>query len=67
MLARMSGDRARDIDEALRAQVVEKLKLAKASALWLSLVTDVVTLDDGESKRVFGEALPVGLKLIADA
>lgn len=65
MLARMSGDRARDIDEGLRAQVVEKLKLAKASALWLSLVTDVVTLDDGESKRVFGEALPVGLKLIA--
>lgn len=64
MLARMSGDRARDIDDAMRQQVIEKLKLAKASALWLSLVTDVVTLDEGENKRVFGEALPVGLKLI---
>lgn len=64
LLSRMSGDRARDIDEALRHQVVEKLKLAKASALWLSLVTEVVTLDEGENKRVFGEALPVGLRLL---
>lgn len=64
MLSRLSGDRARDIDDNLRQKVVEKLKLAKASALWLSLVTEVVTLDEGENKRIFGEALPVGLKLI---
>lgn len=64
MLARMSGDRARDIDESLRQQVLEKLKAGKAPTLWLSLVTDIVTLDEGENKRVFGEALPVGLKLL---
>ncbi|CBL44935.1 DnaK-related protein [gamma proteobacterium HdN1] len=64
MMSRMSGDRVRDIDDALRQQVLEKLKASKASSLWLSLVSEVVELDEGESKRVFGEALPIGLTLI---
>ena len=64
LLARRCDDRARDIDEALRLVVIEKLKLAKAPASWLEMVTEYKQLDEQEEKQIFGEALPPGLKLI---
>lgn len=64
LLARMSGDRERDIDDAMRGQVVAKLKLGKAPSSWLALVESVRELDEKEEKQLFGEALPPGLKLI---
>jgi len=67
LIARMSGDRARDIDEAMRLQVVEKLKLSKAPASWIEMVEQVKELDEKEEKQIFGEALPPGLKLINEA
>ena len=67
LIARMSGDRARDIDEAMRLQVVEKLKLSKAPASWIDMVEQLKELDEKEEKQIFGEALPPGLKLINEA
>jgi molecular chaperone DnaK (HSP70) len=67
LIARMSGDRARDIDEAMRLQVVKKLKLSKAPASWIDMVEQLKELDEKEEKQIFGEALPPGLKLINDA
>ena len=67
LIARMSGDRARDIDEAMRLQVIEKLKLSKAPASWIDMVEQLKELDEKEEKQVFGEALPPGLKLINEA
>jgi len=67
LIARMSGDRARDIDEAMRLQVIEKLKLSKAPASWIDMVEQVKELDEKEEKQIFGEALPPGLKLINEA
>ncbi|MDI1278568.1 Hsp70 family protein [Methylobacter sp.] len=67
LIARMSGDRARDIDEAMRLQVIEKLKLSKAPASWVDMVEQVKELDEKEEKQIFGEALPPGLKLINEA
>jgi hypothetical protein len=64
LMTRMSGDRSRDIDEEWRTKVIEKLTLAKAPASWVEMLETVKVLDEAEIKRVFGEGLPVGLKLI---
>jgi len=64
LMARMSGDRSRDIDDALRLKISEKLKLSKAPVSWLEMVEQVKELDEKEEKQLFGEALPPGLKLI---
>ncbi|MDP3589979.1 MAG: Hsp70 family protein [Methylobacter sp.] len=64
LIARMSGDRARDIDEAMRQQIIEKLKLSKVPAPWVDMVEQLKELDEKEEKQIFGEALPPGLKLI---
>jgi molecular chaperone DnaK (HSP70) len=64
LIARMSGDRARDIDEETRGQIVEKLRLAKAPSSWIELIESHKELDEKEEQQIFGEALPPGLKLI---
>ncbi len=67
LIARMSGDRARDIDESVREQIIAKLKLSKAPSSWIDMVEQVKELDEKEEKQIFGEALPPGLKLINHA
>lgn len=64
LIARMSGDRARDIDDNMRRQTIDKLRLSKAPAAWTDLVEHYKELDENEEKQIFGEALPPGLKLI---
>ena len=64
LLARKSGDRARDIDDAMREQVINKLKANKSPVSWIELVEQVKELDEREEKQLFGEALPPGLKLL---
>jgi molecular chaperone DnaK (HSP70) len=64
LIARMSGDRANDIDTELRQQILDKLKASKNPESWLSLVESVKELDAAEEKQIFGEALPAGLSLI---
>ncbi|MFI3181358.1 MAG: Hsp70 family protein [Methylococcales bacterium] len=65
LMARMSGDRARDIGDKMRVRVLEKLKLSKAPASWLEMVESVKELSEKEEKQIFGEALPSGLKLVS--
>ncbi len=64
MMARMSGDRSRDLEEQDREEVTTKLRSSKTPDSWLEMVSEVKELSEAESKRVFGEALPSGLKLI---
>ncbi|WP_026602104.1 Hsp70 family protein [Methylomonas sp. 11b] len=64
LLARRCDDRARDIDDSLRAQVIDKLKQAKSPVSWIDMVAEFKQLDEQQEKQVFGEALPPGLKLI---
>ena len=64
LIARKSGDRARDIDEKLRFKIIDQLKQAKAPSSWIEMVETVKQLNEQEEKQVFGEALPPGLKLI---
>ena len=65
LLARLSGDRERDLDEALRARVSQRLRAVKAPASWLRMLEEMVTLDEADTGRVFGEALPPGLRLVS--
>ncbi len=64
LISRNSGDRANDIDESLRAQIVEQLKISKAPPSWVSLVEEFSALDEKQEQQMFGEALPPGLKLL---
>ena len=64
LMGRMSGDRARDLDELIRKQIVEKLKASKSPISWINMVEAYKELDEIEEKQIFGEALPPGLKLI---
>ncbi|MCG6938870.1 MAG: molecular chaperone DnaK, partial [Gammaproteobacteria bacterium] len=64
MLARMSGDRTRDLDEAHRNAIIDKLKDMKAPTNWIEKVAEVRQLDEAETRQIFGETLPTGLKII---
>ncbi len=63
-LARRSGDRTRDVDEALRSRVLDRLRAASAPEIWTRMVAEVAVLAESEQRRVLGEALPPGLVLI---
>lgn len=64
-LARMTGDRARDLPLAMREAIAARLRQAGAPPVWITMVEEVVALDEATERRVLGEALPPGLKLIA--
>jgi molecular chaperone DnaK (HSP70)/uncharacterized protein YjeT (DUF2065 family) len=64
MIARLSGDRERDLDADLRRRVIEALAARKAPESWLKMVREVVELSEADERRAFGESLPPGLKLI---
>jgi hypothetical protein len=63
-LARMTGDRTRDISDALRGEIVLRLESANAPPSWPAMVSEVVQLDQASEQRMLGEALPPGLKLL---
>jgi hypothetical protein len=62
-LARLTGDRARDVDAAVRERVAARLEKAQAKASWLRMVREVVPLSAEDEAQAFGESLPVGLRL----
>jgi molecular chaperone DnaK (HSP70) len=65
-IARLTGDRSRDLPLELRATVLARLTAINASATWISQVKSVVELDRADERRAFGESLPAGLRLISD-
>jgi hypothetical protein len=62
-LARRSGQRALDVDENFRERVLATLKAAHAPAHWALMVSEVVEADKDEQGQMFGESLPIGLRL----
>jgi molecular chaperone DnaK (HSP70) len=64
MIARLSGDRERDLDAHMRQRVIDALSARKAPESWLKMVREVVDLGEADARRAFGESLPPGLKLI---
>jgi len=63
-LARMTGDRSRDVPEALRETIIRRLGAINATPTWIAIVREVVQLDQANERRMLGESLPPGLKLI---
>jgi molecular chaperone DnaK (HSP70) len=64
LMARVSGDRTRDLEPALRNEVRTRLESIQAPAAWARMVTEATHLDAGDERRVFGESLPPGLRLL---
>jgi hypothetical protein len=62
-LARMTGDRARDLDDELRTRTIGELKTAGASERWIQMVSQVVVLEAADEARALGDTLPLGLTL----
>ncbi len=62
-IARLTGDRERDLDAALRETVAKRLVQAKAPETWVQMVREVVELSAQDEVRVFGDTLPAGLRL----
>jgi hypothetical protein len=66
-LARFSGDRARDIDDDLRARVIARLEALGADEATLRPVREYHELEDAQQGEALGDALPIGLRLVSDA
>ncbi len=64
ILGRMSGDRQRDLDEETRLRILAKLQETKTPQSWSQLISEVTELEESDAKRIFGESLPPGLKLL---
>jgi hypothetical protein len=63
-LARLTGDRTRDVGATLRAEVEKKLVRAGANEASVRAVREVVAPEESDRTRFFGEALPLGLRLV---
>ncbi|MGH8852974.1 MAG: Hsp70 family protein, partial [Telluria sp.] len=63
-IARMTGDRSRDIAQPVRDEVLRRLAATGAPPAWPALVREVVELDQASETRMLGDALPPGLKLL---
>lgn len=62
-MARRTDDRYRDFDSQLRGDVVDWLESHDAAERLIAIVRDGGKFDAEEQGRVFGEALPQGLRL----
>ena len=64
-LGRMSGDRSRDLDEALRKKLAERLRENSEGERLARLVLEPIPREAREERLAFGDALPLGLRLSA--
>ncbi|QMV72458.1 hsp70 family protein [Comamonas piscis] len=63
-MARMTGDRARDLPDALRKEVLDKMRSSGAPERWIAMVSEVVAMDAEDQQRSLGDSLPPGLALL---
>jgi molecular chaperone DnaK (HSP70) len=66
-LARRTGQRALDLDEERRAHLLTVLKETDVPEAWRRMVEEVVASEGAEQARMFGESLPIGLRLAGGA
>jgi molecular chaperone DnaK (HSP70) len=63
-LARVTGDRARDVSERARREVERRLVAVGAREDQVRAVRELVPVAEAERAAFFGEGLPVGLRLV---
>jgi hypothetical protein len=64
-LARRTGQRALDVDDAHQQRVLEVLRGLAVPPHWVTMVEQVTELDRDEQGQMLGDALPIGLRLAA--
>lgn len=64
LVAKKCGDRVRDINDDLRSELLSQLKAAKASQNWIDMVAEVVTIEASDEKKIYGDSLPPGIRLV---
>lgn len=64
-LARLSGLRAVDVSDSTRYRVLGVLRSHSCPGAWKRMVEEVVAPESDEQSRLFGESLPIGLRLSA--
>jgi hypothetical protein len=62
-LARRTGQRALDVDDNHRDTVLEVLRRMPVPGHWARMVEEVVEMESDEQTQMFGESLPIGLRL----
>jgi molecular chaperone DnaK (HSP70) len=65
-LARRTGDRARDLDDATRTKVAEAVRAMPGGDRAAVLVEQVIALEAREEQVALGDTLPAGLRLVLD-
>jgi len=65
-LARRTGDRARDLDDGLRARVAAQVRTLPGGDRAALLVEEIVALEAREERVAMGDTLPSGLRLVGD-
>jgi len=64
LMTRRTGDRYRDINPQLRAELLSWLQAQQASARTMDLIESEQLLDQDEQAKVLGDRLPTGLFLL---
>ena len=65
-LARRSGQRALDVDDSHRESVLTLLGDPEVSKHWKRMVAEVTDLEKEEQGQMFGDSLPIGLRLLPE-
>src|SRR5262249_18329493 len=66
-LARKSGQRALDVDDSHHQSVSSVLRPLDVPEHWKQMVDEVLELEGEEQNAMFGESLPIGLRLARPA
>jgi hypothetical protein len=65
-LGRRTGDRTRDLDDAIRARLADVVRALPGGERAVVLVEQVVALEAREERVALGDTLPAGLRLVID-
>jgi molecular chaperone DnaK (HSP70) len=63
-MARVTGDRVRDVPERLRREVAQRLTRLGTPPEQVRTVTEFVEVEERDRAAFFGEGMPVGLRLV---
>jgi hypothetical protein len=63
-LARLTGQRALDIDDSRRQSVLTVLRGQEMPKHWVRMVAEVSELEHDEQGQMLGDSLPIGLRLL---
>ena len=65
-MARLSGDGQRDISDALRSALVDRMRASACPESLTGLLLEVKVLQESERGQMYGDALPAGLRLVTE-